>query len=270
MSEILRTLQPEYIQPEDWFKQQSLDLMRSNKQSGIRYSDYPLERLTLEDGVYRLGDYGRLCLPNGAWHVPHEVGETTDDQDVNNFYLAGYPLDSANRPLHPWIMDLLQPDIGVVTGRGFYRQWGANYTADPIVIRHDQIEPLVLLIKRKPKDGGQWALPGGFVNPNEPVLNAAFREAGEETFISIKDYSPSLIRVYDGPVADPRTTANAWPHTTAFVIHLDPSLSQTLPTGEFAGDSDEVDGAGWFPLNFAEDSLFGSHKLLVALACRTL
>jgi len=51
-------------------------------------------------------------------------------------------------------------------------------TADAVVVHAGQ----VLLIQRKDQPGkGQWALPGGFVNPDERVFDAAVRELEEET-----------------------------------------------------------------------------------------
>ncbi|MGC4378856.1 NUDIX hydrolase [Fictibacillus sp. Mic-4] len=51
-------------------------------------------------------------------------------------------------------------------------------------------------------EGGKWALPGGFVQPNETAYEAAIRELSEETGIDqihLKHYG-----VYDKPGRDPR------------------------------------------------------------------
>jgi hydrolase, NUDIX family len=53
---------------------------------------------------------------------------------------------------------------------------GPNYTADSIVIHPESRQ--VLLVKRKT---GEWALPGGFIDPGEEPLTAAHREVMEET-----------------------------------------------------------------------------------------
>jgi 8-oxo-dGTP diphosphatase len=68
----------------------------------------------------------------------------------------------------------------------------------------------LLLIKRAAKDregnanveGDKWALPGGFVNPDETAYTAAKRELKEETGVTgfhLKHFS-----VYDQPGRDPR------------------------------------------------------------------
>jgi 8-oxo-dGTP pyrophosphatase MutT (NUDIX family) len=266
MSELLKN--HETVDLQERFKQASLELLRQQLQSGLHYPGYPTSRLTINDGIIRLGEYGRLYLPNGKWHVPNQEFEYVTAEQVDDFYQKGYALDSENRPLHPWISEMLEPDIGVVTGRGFYRHWGANYTADPVIFRHDQAEPLVLLIQRN--DTGQWALPGGFIDPGETAEAAAMREGEEETLIPISHYSPVNIEVYSGPVVDLRVTANAWPSTTAFAVHLNPHQTINLPTGFFRGNPEEVKQAGWFNKAAAEGQLFGSHRLLIEQAFRTL
>ncbi len=247
----------------EWFKAGSLELLKNQLSEGS-YPGYPVKRLTVNDGIYRLGEYGRLYLPNGPWHALSEHNEYVDEEEVGDFYAKGYALDTENRPLHPWINDMLAPDIGVVTGKGFYREFGANRTADPIVFRHDYREPLILLVKRR--DTGKWALPGGFVEPGETGEQAAFREGEEETLLPLRSYGPVVAEVYEGPMADIRVTANAWPETTAVGIHLHPQLTKDLPLGEFPGNKEEVEAAGWFPIAVSRGQLFGSHNLLVQLA----
>lgn len=62
------------------------------------------------------------------------------------------------------------------------KYYPSSQTADAIVFKSNHI----LLIKRKRNPGkGLWALPGGFVNSNERILDAALRELKEETKIGI-------------------------------------------------------------------------------------
>lgn len=49
---------------------------------------------------------------------------------------------------------------------------------------------------------GQWALPGGFVEVGETLEEAAVREAGEETGLSVEIVR--LVGVYSEPDRDPR------------------------------------------------------------------
>lgn len=63
----------------------------------------------------------------------------------------------------------------------------------------------ILLIKRANNpEIGKWALPGGFVNPNETCVRAAARELFEETGINIHPSVLELVGVFSRPDRDPR------------------------------------------------------------------
>jgi len=75
-------------------------------------------------------------------------------------------------------------------------------TVDVVVLRLEQ-EPQVLLIRRDhPPFEGAWALPGGFMEMEETLEEAARRELEEETGIRAGE----MIRfeTYDQPGRDPR------------------------------------------------------------------
>ena len=58
-------------------------------------------------------------------------------------------------------------------------------TADIIIIKKIDDQQFVLLIERKnPPFEGMWALPGGFLDMNETLEEAALRELQEETGIT--------------------------------------------------------------------------------------
>ena len=58
-------------------------------------------------------------------------------------------------------------------------------TVDAVVLRLDQKKLKLLLIQRK---DGSWALPGGFVEDEEPLKTAVQRELEEETSIRAKEF----------------------------------------------------------------------------------
>lgn len=63
----------------------------------------------------------------------------------------------------------------------------------------------ILLIKRGGHpELGKWALPGGFVNVNESLDEAAARELKEETNLSIQDGYLEQLKTYGDPNRDPR------------------------------------------------------------------
>lgn len=278
------------LENQNEFMERSLVLLE-NQLSRRSYPNYPSERLSIE-----LNDSDSLVeieLPTGPWDIPTE-DSSPDDNDKQKFLELGIKLDKTGRPIHPWAEKMItNPNIGIVNGKGAYWNWGPNYTADPIVMRHDLNKEHVLLIERG--DGTGWALPGGFVDPGENPETAAIREAKEETGIDLGKIPFEIRKVYSGPLADLRVTSNSWPETTAFRIDLDLNEKQSQKNliemssnnrlqklvknlGQYAfrerinampwNGKDDAKQAAWVPASKCNEVLFGSHSLLVELALR--
>ncbi|GAB4299713.1 MAG: hypothetical protein Kow0090_15160 [Myxococcota bacterium] len=63
----------------------------------------------------------------------------------------------------------------------------------------------VVLIKRRNEPfKGMWAIPGGFVELDERVEDAAIREIEEEAGVKVKPKDLYLLSVYSEPARDPR------------------------------------------------------------------
>ena len=73
-------------------------------------------------------------------------------------------------------------------------------TVDVVIRLMDHDCSIVLIERKNPPHG--WALPGGFVEANESVLQAAVREAREETGLDV--IITGLFGVYSKPGRDPR------------------------------------------------------------------
>jgi len=110
-----------------------------------------------------------------------------------------------------------------------------SLTVDIALVTRDA-KPRVLLIRRKADPfRGKWALPGGFVDENERLLDAARRELQEETGVTDSDLEQ--LHTFGDPGRDPR----GWTVSVAFVALVSPE--QLKPV---AGD--DAAEVGWFPL----------------------
>jgi quinol monooxygenase YgiN len=132
----------------------------------------------------------------------------------------------------------------------------------------------IVAIKRK--DGGEWALPGGMVDPGESVSVTLKREFGEEALNSFdleEKQRAVLVKqmdalfsngkpLYRGYVDDRRNTDNAWMETTCVSIHDESGdLFQLFPLS--SGD-DAID-VTW--IEYSNDlSLYANHVHFLALA----
>jgi len=121
-------------------------------------------------------------------------------------FMGPLDFDDGGRPLNPH----RTPDM--YGDRGDLGKWGPNNAADPVVIGDGKI----LLIRRK--DTGQWALPGGMVDPGEHVSLTARRELLEEAGIDLGEMEGEVI--YEGYVDDPRNTCNTWMETTVRLFRV--------------------------------------------------
>ncbi|WP_282787423.1 NUDIX hydrolase [Flavobacterium croceum] len=76
-------------------------------------------------------------------------------------------------------------------------------TVDVLIVRPFEMEQQILLIKRKNEPFKDcWALPGGFVDENEDLEQAAIRELVEETQVKISHLEQ--IGAFGKPYRDPR------------------------------------------------------------------
>ena len=76
-------------------------------------------------------------------------------------------------------------------------------TVDVLIVKTFELEQQILLIKRKNEPFKDcWALPGGFVDENEDLEQAAIRELVEETQVKISHLEQ--IGAFGKPYRDPR------------------------------------------------------------------
>lgn len=78
-------------------------------------------------------------------------------------------------------------------------------TVDTAIFTTRDGEPLVVLVERAREPFiGTWALPGGFVEVDEDLADAATRELREETGLNIPAGALTQLGAYGNPGRDPR------------------------------------------------------------------
>lgn len=108
----------------------------------------------------------------------------------------------------------------------------------------------VLLIRRKGEPfAGSWALPGGFVDENEPLAAAARRELEEETGVVLTEFEQ--LHTFGDPGRDPR----GWTVSVAYLARVNPAEVKA----KAADDAAEVK---WFPLDELPALAFDHAKIL--------
>ena len=127
-----------------------------------------------------------------------------------------------------------------------------SVTVDVVVFTLQDHELHVLLVKRKhwPYEG-HWALPGGFINMNESIEQAARRELEEET--GVRDIYLEQLYTFGEPRRDPRTRV-----ISIAYIALVSADKQTLRV------SDESIDVRWFSVQRLPGLLAFDHDLILA------
>lgn len=140
--------------------------------------------------------------------------------------------------------------MGVKTARTFtYDYPRPALTVDAVLVSKDA-RPRVLLIKRKHDPyAGKWALPGGFVDENERLVDAAVRELREETGVAVTDLEP--LYTAGDPGRDPR----GWTVSVVFLVRVD--VRQVK-----AKAADDARAVKWWPLETPPPMAFDHAMLL--------
>lgn len=121
----------------------------------------------------------------------------------------------------------------------------------------------IVLIERH--DCGEWAIPGGMVDPGENVSETLKREFNEEALNSgvdtttLEEFFQDGVQIYKGYVDDPRNTDNAWIETVALNFHDE--------TGDKVGQlnleaGDDAAKVQWSIVS-AETKLYASHSEII-------
>nr|XP_003706314.2 PREDICTED: ADP-ribose pyrophosphatase, mitochondrial [Megachile rotundata] len=192
-------------------------------------------------------EYTAPAIKGKSWADP-AIGENSFepkwnsiDENINRKSFTGdYVITKDGYPLNP---------IGRtgIIGRGLLGRWGPNHAADPIVTRwkrnttgatvidKNTQKPVLQFVAIQRRDSGEWAIPGGMVDPGETISATLKREFMEEAMNSleksqeekaemeksINEFFEKGEEMYKGYVDDPRNTDNAWMETVALNFHDD-------------------------------------------------
>lgn len=169
----------------------------------------------------------------------HKVGDLEQDRLVPSF-VREFLTEFMKTPEYTAIRD----EYNFM--RAYRAQWAsAPYppifvTVDTVVVQSGH----VLLVKRKERPGkGLWALPGGFLNQNETLIDGMLRELREETGIKVPEAvlrgSIVVSRMFD----DVFRSSRGRTITHATLIHLKPSPNLCKVKG-----GDDAEKAKWVPI----------------------
>ena len=148
-------------------------------------------------------------------------------------------------------------------------RWKRSEETGDVVSDPDSGKRILEFVSIQRRDTGEWAIPGGMVDPGETVSVTVKREFMEEALDSTDSGKENIeqlqemvgkffeagAEVYKGYVDDPRNTDNAWMETVALHFHDDTGDS----VGQFplrAGD--DAKAITWMGLH-SELQLYASH-----------
>jgi ADP-ribose pyrophosphatase YjhB (NUDIX family) len=118
-----------------------------------------------------------------------------------------------------------------------------SVTVDLVIFNPNKTK--ILLIERLANPfRGSWALPGGFINKNEPSEAAVIRETMEETGVEVSDQHIEQLYTFTTPGRDPR----GWVVSIAYLA--------VLPDEPIAHAGDDAKKAEWFDIYEKDHHLF--------------
>jgi 8-oxo-dGTP diphosphatase len=144
--------------------------------------------------------------------------------------------------------------MGVKKPRTFSYDYPRPALTVDVVLATREVRPRVLLIKRaKDPFAGRWALPGGFVDENERLIDAARRELVEETGVRMGELE-QLCAAGD-PGRDPR----GWTVSVVFFARVEEVEAK---------GADDAAEAKWFRLDKLPPMAFDHADILKRAAGR--
>jgi bifunctional NMN adenylyltransferase/nudix hydrolase len=133
-----------------------------------------------------------------------------------------------------------------------------SQAVDAIVTKHIGIEHYILLVRRK--DDNTLALPGGFLDKDEELVNGAIRELREETTLDLRKFQPTTNSVR---FAHPKRSQKGRVITEVFCWNLDkiPYFKNIVP---IVKGGDDAQDALWIKISdLKRDELHDDHYQII-------
>lgn len=213
---------------------------------------------------------GHMWIQNADGHrvgdkeVEHIIPTAIRDFLVKFLDTSGYKYVQAEHQANDaikskWIVTT--PD-----GRSFPPYPVTFNATDAVVIQSGS----VLMIKRKYHPGkGQWALPGGYVDVDETLVDSMIRELKEETKIKVPKavLKGSIITTHTFDAVKRSARGRIFSH--AFLIKLadEPNFPKTKMINAAVEADDDAAEAKWIPLadlNYMMDTIFEDHYSIIS------
>jgi 8-oxo-dGTP diphosphatase len=143
--------------------------------------------------------------------------------------------------------------MGGKSARQFSYEYPRPALTVDLVLATREVRPRVLLIRRKHEPfAGTWALPGGFVDDNERLVDAARRELREETGLSLVE----MEQLYTA--GDPGRDPRGWTVSVVYLVRV--TADELKPVA-----ADDAEALAWFPLDELPALAF-DHAMILARA----
>ena len=201
--------------------------------------------------------YLRL-FPNWASVNVLSQGDINATQVRNAYFEGGVEaVDAAVLPKaiinHLRAFETLPDYAKLVEERSFVIKYKKSWAAAPYPVTLMCVDAVVvqsgqvLMVKRRAAPGkGMWALPGGYIDQSETLMESMLRELREETGLKVPEpvLRGSIVceKTFDDPHRSPRGRVI----TTAFLIHLTPDVR--MPKIRKQDAEGEVSNVEWVPL----------------------
>lgn len=142
-----------------------------------------------------------------------------------------------------------------MTGSKDFERPDIAVTVDAVIFTERDGRELVALVERgNDPYRGSWALPGGFVETDEDLADAASRELAEETGLNVPPATLHQLGAYGAPGRDPRMR-------TVSIVYW----ASIADPGDPVGGTDAA-SSSWMPVDEALDdgfSLAFDHRLIL-------